>query len=136
MSSLNTVIDGKNAVLGRLASYTAKKLLNGETISIINSEKVIITGDPATIKEKYLVRRERGSAHHGPYYPKTPNLIVRRTIRSMLPYKTNRGRSAFKRLRVHIGTPQDVGKAEKMEASIKTSYITIGNVAKAIGWQG
>ena len=129
------VIDGKNAILGRLASRAAKQLLNGESISIVNAEKIIITGSPQSIKEKYLARRRRGSAHHGPYYPTRPDLIVRRTVRGMLPYKTNRGRNAFKRLRVYVGIPEGTANAEKMEASIKSNYITVGEVANALGWR-
>ncbi len=129
------VIDGKNAILGRLASYTAKQLLNGENVSIVNAEKIIITGDPRSIKEKYIARRRRGSPHHGPFFPKRPDLIVRRTIRSMLPYKTGKGRQAFKRLRVYTGVPEGVGEAQKMEASISTKYMRVGDIAKALGWR-
>ena len=129
------VIDGKNAILGRLASHAAKQLLNGVDVSIVNAEKIIITGNPKSIKEKYHVKRMRGSAHHGPFFPKHPDLIVRRTIRSMLPYKTNRGRNAFKRLRVCIGMPEGTGEVQKMEASIKSNYITVGKVAEALGWR-
>ncbi len=129
------VIDGKNAILGRLASQTAKKLLKGESVTIVNAEKVIITGSPSSIKEKYLAHRRRGSAHHGPFFPTRPDNIVRRTVRGMLPYKTNRGRSALRRLRVHIGTPAGIGKAEKMEASISTNFIRVGEVAKTLGWR-
>lgn len=129
------VIDGKNAILGRLASKAAKQLLNGENVSIVNAERIIITGSPQSIKEKYLARRRRGSAHHGPYYPTRPDLIVRRTVRGMLPYKTNKGRDAFKKLRVYVGTPQDVSDVQKMEASIKSNYITVGEVAKTLGWR-
>ena len=129
------IIDGKNAILGRLASHTAKQLLNGESVSIVNAEKVIITGNLKTIKEKYLAQRRRGSAHHGPFPSKRPDIIVRRTIRSMLPFKTNRGRTAFRKLRVHIGTPEGSGEAQKMEASITTSYVTVGHIAKSLGWR-
>ncbi len=129
------VIDGKNAILGRLASRIAKQLLSGESISIVNAEKIIITGSPQSIKEKYLARRSRGSAHHGPFFPVRPDLIVRRTVRGMLPYKTNRGRGAFKRLRVYVGVPEGVDEVQKMEASIKSNYITVGEIANALGWR-
>ncbi len=127
-------IDGKNAILGRLASRIAKQLLNGEDVSIVNAEKVIITGNPKSVKEKYLSRRSRGSAHHGPFFPTRPDLIVRRAVRGMLPYKTNRGRNAFKRLRVYIGNPEG-SEVQKMEASIKSNFITVGEVAEALGWR-
>lgn len=130
-------IDGKNAVLGRLATSVSKKLLAGESVNIVNAEKVIITGNPEKIKQNYLEKIQRGSVHHGPFFPRKPNLIVRRAIRGMLPYKTNKGRNAFKKLRVFIGVPEDM-KNEKFETiavkNIRTNFITIGKLAKAIGW--
>ena len=103
-----TVVDGKSMILGRTSSYIAQKLLKGEKVHIVNAERMIITGNPMSIKEKYLERRRRGSVVSGPFFPIRPDLIVRRTVRGMLPYKTNKGRQAFKNLRVHIGIPNGV----------------------------
>lgn len=131
------IIDGKNAVLGRLSSYVAKQLLNGKEIKIVNAEKIIITGNPKRIVGKYLKRRRIGSPQHGPFFPKKPDLIVRRAIRGMLPYKTGRGRSAIKRLRVFISVPDNLKCKEMMtmEKEIETEFITIEKLAKSIGWQ-
>jgi large subunit ribosomal protein L13 len=130
-------IDGTNAILGRLASFAAKKLLSGESVNIVNAEKIIITGNPKKIVGEYLKKRRKGSPQHGPFFPRRPDLIVRRTIRGMLP-KTNKGRVAFKVLRVYIGVPE-VLKNEKFESvaikDIKVDYITIGRVAKSLGWK-
>ena len=148
------VIDGKRMILGRASTMVAKKLLGGEKVHIINSEQMIITGNPLTIKEKYLERRRRGSVVSGPFFPIRPDLVVRRTIRGMLPYKTNKGRAAFKNLRVHIGnsgmkelidenvsTPlasKHTGAGllnEKSEsAKIKTRFITVGKLSESLGW--
>ena len=103
---MKQVINGKNAVLGRLATYVAKAILNGDEIVIVNAEKVIITGSPKKIIGNYLKKRRIGSPKHGPFFPKKPDLILRRTIRGMLP-KTTKGRNAFKKLKVHIYTPKE-----------------------------
>ena len=34
------IVDGKNAILGRLGSYVAKELLKGNSVEVINSEEV------------------------------------------------------------------------------------------------
>ena len=137
------IIDGKNAILGRLASHTAKKLLAGEEITIINAENIIITGRPLQIKSKYLKFKAIGSPQHGPFFPRQPNMIVRRCIRSMLPYKTPKGRLAFKKLKVYTGSQGLKGDTKQHDAqsappvyikTIKTNYITVGEVAKTIGW--
>ncbi len=127
------IVDGDGAILGRLASHVAQRLLTGETITIVNAEKTIITGRKHDIIEKYIARRQRGSPHHGPFFPKQPHLIVKRTVRGMLP-KTARGRRALKSLRVHIGAHGD--GAEKMKAKeLVASHMTVGELAKILGWR-
>ena len=39
------IVNGENAVMGRLASYVAKEAMKGEEFAVVNCEKVIITGD-------------------------------------------------------------------------------------------
>lgn len=132
------IIDGYNAVLGRLASMTAKTLLKGEEVAIVNAEKIIITGDARSIKARYIERRRRGSPQHGPFFPKQPHMIVRRTIRGMLPYKTSKGRSAMKRLKVYTGVPESFRGEEltKMATKdVRSRYIRIGEIARTIGWK-
>ena len=53
------VIDGKNTVLGRLASFAAKEALKGEEIKIINCEQVIITGNKEFIESDLKQKRSR-----------------------------------------------------------------------------
>ncbi len=129
------IIDGKNLVLGRTSSHIAKKLLNGEKVQIVNAEKMIITGDPTAIKAKYTSRRQRGSVVSGPFFPIRPDLIVRRTVRGMLPYKTNKGREAFKKLRVHVGNPKLEVNEESKLRPLSTRYMTVGKLSEALGWQ-
>lgn len=132
------IVDGKNAVLGRLASITARKLLEGEEVSIVNAEGVIITGDPTQIRHKYIARRQRGSPQHGPFFPTEPNTIVRRTVRSMLPYKTAKGRNAFKKLRVYTGVPAGLENEDKEKVAnkhVKSDFISVGDVARTLGWR-
>lgn len=53
------VIDGTDAVLGRLASFAAKQALLGEEIVIVNCEKVIITGNRANIREIFEEKKKK-----------------------------------------------------------------------------
>ncbi len=131
---MSMIIDGTNAVLGRLASATAKRLLAGEEVKIVNSEKVIITGNPTQITKHYLRFKAIGSPQHGPFYPRRPDMLVKRTVRGMLP-KTKKGRNALKKLRIEISNP-DNDKGEQVATKrIKTGYITIGTLARQLGWQ-
>ena len=89
------IIDATDLILGRLASYAAKKALLGEKIDIINSEKSVISGKKERIFGDYLRKRQRGIPLQGPYIPRMADMLVRRTIRGMMPYKTDRGKKAF-----------------------------------------
>ena len=101
------VIDGKDAILGRLASYVAKEALKGEEIAILNCEKIIITGSKRNIKENFEAKRKRvGSTQKGPKVSRLSERIVKRTIRGMLPnYREGRGREALKRIKCYVGEP-------------------------------
>jgi len=122
-----TVIDADDLILGRLASIVAQRLLLGEEIDIINAEKAVVSGSPDTTVSKYQTMRRKGSKERGPYYPKRSDMILRRTIRGMLPYKKAFGKTAFGRLKVYMGTPKElVGvKAETLNSARKSRLSTI-----------
>ncbi|HEV8359266.1 MAG TPA: 50S ribosomal protein L13 [Candidatus Thermoplasmatota archaeon] len=132
-----TIIDANGAVMGRLASHVAKRLLEGESIVIVNAEKCLITGSRDSILADYKNKRARGTQRFGPYFPRVPHLIVKRAVRGMIPYQTPRGRDAFRRLRVEIGVPAGYAKQPlvKVEGAMKSVAIsmTIGQLSKDLG---
>jgi len=135
-----TVIDASNLILGRMASNVASRLLDGEEIKIINAEKAIISGRKDTTFERYRKYVERGSKEFGPYFPKRPDLIVKRTIRGMIPHKKKTGREAYKRLKVYIGVPEDLSDeqastVEKADITrLSTSnYTVLGDLSRKLG---
>ncbi|MEM2869389.1 MAG: 50S ribosomal protein L13 [Thermoplasmata archaeon] len=131
------LIDAEGAVLGRLASVVAKRLLKGEQITVVNAEKAIVTGSRRDVLGHYRMMRRVGSTRKGPYYPRMPDRILRRTVRGMLPFDRHKGRSAYKRLSVYIGVPPELEKvrAEKVGVKPLTSpkYITLGEISKLLG---
>ncbi|MBI4361776.1 MAG: 50S ribosomal protein L13 [Euryarchaeota archaeon] len=133
------VVDAQGLVLGRLASTIAKDLRRGDQVVIVNAEKAIITGTREFILERYRHRRERGSREWGPYYPRRPDHLVRRTIRGMLRYDQGTGRQAYGRLRVHLGVPDGYTKAKKIrppEADRpRDHYLTVEEVSRELGWR-
>jgi len=134
---MTTIIDANGATLGRLSTYTAKRLLGGEEIAIINSEKAIISGKKSTIKEKYKAKREVGTYRKGPFFPRTADRIVKRTIRGMIPYQKPHGRTAYKNLKCYIGIPKEFEgkKTERIEQAEKQpiDFITIEELSKSLG---
>ena len=122
-----TVIDANGLILGRLASIVAQRLLLGEEIDIINAERAVVSGSPESTVSKYQTMRNKGSKEKGPYFPKRSDMILRRTIRGMLPYKKGFGKAAFGRLRVYKGTPAELSnvEAETLDSAHKSRLSTI-----------
>ena len=73
-----TIIDAKGLILGRLASSVAKRLLQGETIVILNAEKAAISGKKQHIVTEAKTFLEVGHPRKGPYHPRRPDTIVSR----------------------------------------------------------
>jgi large subunit ribosomal protein L13 len=131
------IIDAENQVLGRLASTVAKELLNGKNIHIINAEKTLITGNPKYILEFYTQKTQRGDPYHGPFFPRTPNGMLKKTVKGMLP-KNAKGRAALKKLMIHISVPAELqGKEFKKykaaEKKIMPKSITLGGLSIKLG---
>jgi large subunit ribosomal protein L13 len=129
------IIDATDAILGRLSAKIAKELLKGETVVVINSEKVIVSGNPKAVLNRFKEKRSRKDPHKGPFYPRYPDRILKRTVRGMLPYKKARGRTALRKLKVYIGNPDNLkGKAlGKTAEDLRFKYISLEKVCKDLG---
>jgi len=131
------IIDAEGAVLGRLCTAVAKRLLKGEEIAVVNAEKAIVTGKKTMIKAHYKQEREVGTYRKGPFYPRMPHQIVKRTVRGMIPYQEPHGRAAFKKLKCYIGVPKEfIGQSfEKITTAQKhpANYMTIQEIAQFLG---
>ena len=139
-SKLITVVDANNLILGRMATVVAKRLLQGETIIIVNAEKAVISGKRLSLVREAKTFLEIGHPKKGPYHFRRPDMIVRRTIRGMLPRKKFKGQQAYKRLKVFLEAPQELKDKEtqtipKASAErLRCPHITVGELAKEIGW--
>jgi len=134
---MTIIIDADGATLGRLCTNVAKNLLNGEEIAVVNSEKAIISGKKKSIKSHYKQKIEVGTYRKGPFFPRMPDRIVKRSIRGMIPYQTPHGRAAFKRLKCYMGTPKQYEgeKIEKIKEAEKNpvDFITIEELSRSLG---
>jgi large subunit ribosomal protein L13 len=136
------IIDGEGLMMGRLASTVSKMLLNGENITILNAEKILISGTKEWAYARYKQRVDRASISNprkmGPKYPRRPDDIFRRTVRGMIPYRKTSGREAFKGLKVFVGIPQEFEGAEifKLEEAKPKNIIKsieLGTISKLLG---
>jgi large subunit ribosomal protein L13 len=117
----------------------AKRLLQGESIVVINAEKAVVTGNRASVLHFYIANRARGSVRSGPHYPRYPDRIFRRTVRGMLPHLKTRGKEAFDRLEVYIGCPAEFGSAQrqtldaaKAPAALRPA-LTLAEISRLLG---
>lgn len=138
-------IDAKDCIAGRICSHISKLLLKGHHVRVVNAEKSMISGNRYKTIEIYKEYLEISSATnpiHGPFHPRKPDRILTRMVRGMLPKRKPSGITALKRLRVYVAVPPEL-KNTKLETFEDTKirkpssyFISLGEVAKQIGWNG
>lgn len=132
MTNEEIIINGENAVLGRLASYVAKQALKGIEVIIVNSEKAIIVGKEKNILERYRKKRARGGYGSGPFYPTPSEKILKRTIRNMLPYKKKKGREALKRVKCFKGIPKEFESKKMIKSGKGKKGISLDKISRLL----
>jgi large subunit ribosomal protein L13 len=134
------LINADGLILGRMASKVAKKLLNGEEVIIVNAEKSVLSGKKKSKVAEAKEFLEVGAPMRGPFHYRRPDRIMRKTVRGMLPFKQPKGKSAYKRLKVFMGVPDEL-RDQKMDTfteaqatKLKGPYFTLAELAKEVGW--
>lgn len=139
------VVDATNCIAGRMCSHVSKLLLQGNRVAIVNAEKAMLSGARAKTIELYKEHLEINSVTnpiHGPFHPRRPDTMLTKMVRGMVPKRKSSGVTAFARLRVYIGVPEEMKKS-KMESFADSKitkpesyYISVGEIAKELGWKG
>ena len=134
------IIDASGLIIGRLSTHVAKKLLGNKDleVAIINSEKAIVSGSRKMVLNSYKGKRDLNHPRKGPYYPRLPDRILKRTIRGMLPYQQERGRNALKRVKVYIGKPKEFEgqksiTVEKARNRGIDQFMELGEISRVLG---
>jgi large subunit ribosomal protein L13 len=134
------VVNGEGLILGRMCSGVAKRILNGEQIIIVNAEKVIISGKKKSKIAEAKEFLEVGAPERGPFHSRRPDRIVRKTVRGMIPWRQPKGKTAYKRLKVYLGIPDEL-KDHEMEtdkfaqaSKLNGPHFTLEELAVQIGW--
>ena len=138
------VLDADKAITGRLAAYTAKKLLEGHEVVVVNAEKAVFSGNPKKIVARYADKRgiqNKADPDKSPKFPRRPDLFLKKVVFGMLPTsRRNTRKACLHRLRCYMGVPKEFeGKAGKkvIRTADKLSHkpVTIRKVCLALGWQ-
>jgi len=132
------IIEGENAILGRLGTVVAKELLKGNEVVVINSEKVIVSGKKEIVVGRIRQKQQmgRGGSLKGPKYPKVADRLLKRMIRGMLPWDRTKGREAYKRLRCFVGSgnleEEDVKNARKLNHKKLDKFATMKDIVRLL----
>tara|TARA_B100001248_G_C27205375_1_gene373215 strand:+ start:187 stop:591 length:405 start_codon:yes stop_codon:yes gene_type:complete len=118
---------------------------NPKKVIIINAENAIVTGSKDRVLANYDQKYKLNHPRKGPFFPRMPDMILKRTVRGMLPYqKKSSGRQAVKDLRVMIGTPSNLegedlpeghewGDTTKIDRPLPDSFVRLGDISKHLG---
>merc|ERR1712029_675792 len=147
LSPKPVVIDGRGHLMGRLASIVAKFILNGNKVVVVRCEGINMSGNFYRNKLKYLKflrLRCNVKPSRGPFHFRAPGKIFWRTVRGMVPHKTERGKAALKRLVTFEGIPAPYDKTKRMvvPAALKVlrlkpgrKFCSLGRLSHEVGWK-
>jgi|TARA_B110000263_G_scaffold163765_1_gene142613 large subunit ribosomal protein L13 len=144
------VFNADGLIMGRLASTVAELLLKAarddrdDKVIIINSEKAIVSGRPRSVLNTYQAKYKLNHPRKGPFFPRMPDMIMKRTVRGMLPYqRKSSGRRALRNLRVEIGCPSHLesdlpeghesGDDSKIRRALPDRFILLGEISANLG---
>jgi large subunit ribosomal protein L13 len=134
------IINADNKIVGRVASMVAKAALLGNEVIVVNCDTAIISGKKVKTISEFQRKRAMGIPSKGPFIIRKSNMIMKRTIRGMLPYKQPKGREAFKKIKCYRKIPESLSKSNLIENDkfdVKklpnTKYVTLLEVCKIMG---
>ncbi len=103
------LVDGTRLIAGRLASNVAKLLRKGNRVSVVNCDKIMMSGKKSSIigeYEEFLKINSIIHPRHGPKHPRRPDTIIKRMVRGMLPKEKPSKKTYLARLITYIGVPK------------------------------
>ena len=150
MHETTYVFNADGLIMGRLASTVAELLIKAaredrdDKVIIINSEKAIVSGRPRSVLNTYQAKYKLNHPRKGPFFPRMPDMIMKRTVRGMLPYqRKNVGRRAIRNLKVEIGCPSHLesdlpdghesGDDSKIRRALPDRFILLGDISANLG---
>merc|ERR1712226_16159 len=140
------IVDCKDHLLGRIAAFVAKQLLNGQKIVLVRCEYVNISGGFGRNCMKFssfLRKRTNSNPRKGPFHFRSPARIMWRAIRGMVPHKLWKGKMAMARLKCFEGIPHPYDKMKRMAIPVACrsvrlrpdrKYTILGDLAQKYGW--
>ena len=128
-------INAEDTPLGRVATYAARQALQNKKVVVVNCEKALISGnkEAAIARYKAKIAIGKGKSNPGPFFPRSPEKIMTRTVRGMLPWAITRGKVALKNVMCYDQVPLEFKDKEMISFEkplIKS--ITLGELCKLL----
>ncbi|ELQ76655.1 60S ribosomal protein L13a [Trachipleistophora hominis] len=109
--SREIVINAKDHVAGKLATFVAKNILEGVPVTVVHTENIVFTGPiergVGRFKD-FLNKRKLTNPLRGPFHHRSPAMLFTRIVRRMVPKKKYKGQCALSLLTVHDSCPDDL----------------------------
>lgn len=111
----------------------------------MNAEHAIVSGPKSTVFADYDFKYKLNHPRKGPFFPRMPDQIMKRTVRGMLPYQKNSsGRNAVRDLRVLIGKPANLsgeelpdghawGDTTHLNRPLPLKFVRLGEISSSLG---
>jgi large subunit ribosomal protein L13 len=133
---MKIVVNGESAVYGRLCSYVAKRAMEGDEISVVNCEKVVITGNKVDIINRFRKIKEKGGhSMKGPILSKDCFKILKRGIRGMMSdHRKGMGKLAFRRIKCYNSIPEELKGQEmiSLKGTKQDKYIELAELSRKL----
>jgi len=135
------IVDAKGLVAGRIATKVAKSLINGEQVTVLNAEHVVVVGTTDSIMAKYKMRVDaavKSNPLFGPKYSRIPDRMFRRMVRNMLPTKKSAKERLIKKLEVYNEVPKEFAKEKALtfdeyKCNERHNFMTMKEIALLLG---
>eukprot|EP01064_Diplonema_japonicum_P029168 TRINITY_DN4650_c2_g1_i1.p2 TRINITY_DN4650_c2_g1~~TRINITY_DN4650_c2_g1_i1.p2 ORF type:complete len:213 (+),score=73.40 TRINITY_DN4650_c2_g1_i1:68-706(+) len=146
-----TCVDMKGHLMGRICGIVAKKLQNGEKVTLVRCEETNISGTHIRNKLKmldFLRKRTLTNPGKGPFHHRAPSAMITRVIRGMITKNERnhqkRGRAALKRLVCFEGVPKNMERVKRvvcpqalrvLRLAPNRKYCRLGRLSHELGWK-
>merc|ERR1719469_1773343 len=147
MFEKEVIVDGRNHMVGRLASKVAHQLLRGQKIVVVRCESLCFSGSlfRNNIKfHEFLHLANNTNPRRQFKHFRSPSRMFWRIIRGMMPHKTARGKAALQRLKVFEGIPYPYDQKKRMVVPEALKVVRIkshrktcllGELSSHFGWE-
>ena len=147
MFTKELIIDARGHLLGRLASIIVKEIQNGQKVTVVRCEEIVMSGSLYRHKLKWATfkcKRMNSNPRRGHVHQRAPAKMFQRVMRGMMKHKTPRCQAAMGRLKTFEGIPHPYDKKKRMvipqalrilRVKPNRKSCMLGDLCQEVGWK-